>query len=170
MRLTVTDRPVRRAAAADPYTSALRLLAGRDYTVAAITKKLLDRGCDAAPVEQAINRLIAERFLDDRRYVERFVEASQAIGRYVGYRLRQELRRRGAPDALVTAALDGYQDPLEEIAVARSLVARRYAGFSPAHAPDQERRRVAGFLQRRGFRSDTIWKVLGRTISDEEHI
>jgi regulatory protein len=136
---------------ADPYLVALRLLAGRDYTVTAITKKLLTRGYDEGRVVSAVDRLVSDRFLDDRRYGERFVESARSCGRYVGYRLRQELQRCGIAKDLIGELLPGQQDQAEEVAMAAALVARRYSKVDLAKATDQERRRIAGFLQRRGF-------------------
>lgn len=152
---------------ADPYVVALRLLGGRDYTVATMTKKLLARGCDADRVMTAVHRLISERFLDDRRYGERFVESARSCGRYVGYRLRQELQRRGIAKDLIAELLSGQQDQTEELAIAAALVARRYSKVDLAKATDKERRRIAGFLQRRGFGGETLRKVLNqRTVID----
>ena len=144
------------------YLTALRLLAGRDYTVSAITKKLMLRGYEQQVVETAVSRLKQDGFLNDLRYAERFVESARNSGRYVGYRLRQELRRRGIETDLIDTFLAGEQDPDEEVASARNLMERRYSGFDQVDASDQTRKRIAGFLQRRGFSSATIWKLLSR--------
>lgn len=146
----------------DPYNLALRLLTGRDYTVAALTAKLARRGCPEASVQASIARLLREGFLDDRRYAERFVEACRTNGRYLGYRLRQELRRRGVAAELIASVLAESPETVAELELARELVVRRYSGFNPALADDRERRRIAGFLQRRGFGVGTIRTLLDR--------
>lgn len=144
------------------YLQALRLLAGRDYTVAALTRKLEQRGHAAEQAAEAVARLVVEHFLDDRRYAERLIEQCRASGRYVGYRLRQELKRRGVPAAVSAELLADYRDGTEEIDLARQLIARRYAGFDPVTSDDRDRRRVAGFLQRRGFSGEVIRQLLDR--------
>jgi len=148
--------------AGQAYQAALRLLSGRDYTVATLGRKLEQRGYPAEQVADALARLVAERFLDDRRYAERFINQCRECGRYVGYRLRQELKRRGVP-AEVAAEL--LADPLkngEAVALARQLISRRYADFDPVTSDDRDRRRVIGFLQRRGFGGETIRQLLDR--------
>jgi regulatory protein len=147
---------------ADPYLVALRLLAGRDYTVTAITRKLLIRGCDEGQVVSVVDRLVADRFLDDRRYGERFVAAVRESGRFAGYRLHQELHRRGVPSDLIKDLLQEKTDVSEEFTCARDLVVRRYTGFDPKTADERERRRVAGFLQRRGYRSEVIRRLFDK--------
>lgn len=142
------------------YPAALRLLAGRDYTVAALARKLEQRGYRQEQVAETLERLVAERFLDDRRYAQRFVEQARETGRYLGYRLRQELKRRGIPAELISDALDEPDAPDHERRLARQLIERRYAAFDPAASDERERRRVAGFLQRRGFSAEAVWSVV----------
>lgn len=151
------------------YPIALRLLASRDYTVAAIARKLSLRGCAADDVQATLSRLQQERFLDDRRYAERFIESAVSSGRYVGYRLRQELKRRGVAAELVESVLDERRNDTDEHELARALVARRYASFHATTADDRERRRVAGFLQRRGFGSGAIRAVLLNRSGEVDH-
>ncbi|CAH2032419.1 regulatory protein RecX [Trichlorobacter ammonificans] len=148
---------------------ALRLLTTRDMTVAVLRRKLLMRGYEAATVESAVERLLRERYLDDRRYGERFVEAALTSGRYRGYRLRQELTRRGISRELTAELLNTVDDPADETALARQVVARRYGGFDPVRADERERRRIAGFLQRRGFGMATIRSVLQHNGEEGSH-
>ncbi len=168
MRLTATDLQRVKATKtldADPYLVALRLLAGRDYTVTAITKKLLTRGCDEGRVVSAVDRLGSDRFLDDRRYGERFVAAARESGRFAGYRLHQELHRRGVSADLIRDLLQEKPDVSDECACARDLVARRYDRFDPKTADERERRWIAGFLQRRGYRFDVIRRLFDKNSS-----
>lgn len=151
---TVTDRTV------NAYQQALRLLTGRDYTVAAMTGKLRLRGCDEADILLTIERLQQERFLDDRRYAERFVESARQSGKYVGYRLRLELRRRGLNKELIDSVTTDCHDLQSEYAMAFELVSRRYPSFSGPKSEAGEKRRIAGFLQRRGFSSALIRSVI----------
>lgn len=144
------------------YLAALRLLGGRDYTTIGLSRKLEQRGYASEQIEEALNRLTAERFLDDRRYAERFIAQSRESGRYVGYRLRQELMRRGVPSDVSAELLAVGTEHAEEVDLARQLISRRYAGFDPVTSDDRNRRRIAGFLQRRGFGAEVIRQVLDR--------
>jgi len=156
LRSTVTDT------VAQTYQAALRLLAGRDYTVAVLVRKLEQRGHAPEQVAAAVARLVSERFLDDHRYGEGLIAQCRASGRYVGYRLRQELKRRGVPAEVVVELLADPQENGEELALARQLISRRYAGFDPVASDDRDRRRVVGFLQRRGFGAGVIRQLLDR--------
>ena len=138
------------------YLAALRLLTGQDYTCAALRRKLQMKKFSAEEAQQAVERLISEGYLQDQRYAERFVAAARNSGRYVGYRLRQELRRRGVEADLVEQVLQAFPGDENELEGARNLVERRYAGFDPQTADERQFRRIAGFLQRRGYRGGLI--------------
>ena len=140
----------------DCYLAALRLLTGRDYTCAALRRKLQQKRFAAGEAQQAVERLIREGYLQDQRYAERLVAAVRQNGSFTGYRLQQELRRRGVPPELIDQVLRESPADGDELERARHLVERRYAGFDPQVADERQLRRVAGFLQRRGYRSDLI--------------
>lgn len=138
-------------------------------TAADLGRRLHMRGFDRDAVEAVLVRLRQERYLDDRRYAERFLETARENGRYVGGRLRQELARRGVPRELLTELLAGPEQATDETALARQVVQRRYGGFDPACADDRERRRIAGFLQRRGFRPAVIRSILWHVREEVDH-
>ena len=142
------------------YQYALRLLTGRDYTVAGVLRKFAARGICELDANAALVRLQREGWLDDRRYGERFAESALSNGRFYGARLRQEMRRRGFEADLVDDVLGALRDNHDEGAEIRVIVNRRYPDFSFSAATDRDRRRIIGYLQRRGFGLSEILKVL----------
>jgi regulatory protein len=145
---------------AQAYQYALKLLAARDYTAAKLRTKLCAREFSDADAETVVLRLTAEGWLNDQRFAERFAEAALATGRFFGPRLRLEMRRRGVPAELVDNILRQMQGEHDEGEGARSVLERRYPAFSFKTATDKEKRRVIGFLQRRGFGLATILRVM----------
>lgn len=142
------------------YQYALRLLTGRDYSVAGIRRKLAAREVAGEDLDAAILRLQREGWLDDRRYAERFAESALSSGRYYGARLRLEMRRRGFTPDVVNETLAPLLAESDEISEVRSTAERRYPGFSYSAASDRDKRRVVGFLQRRGFGFSAIMRAL----------
>ncbi len=147
------------------YIAALHILALRDYTVSALKKKLQAKGFMADVVVVAIERLKTEGLLNDFRYAERFVSNARENGRYVGYRLKQEMLRRGVPGEIVKDLLDNVTDPSEDFLIATDLVNRRYPDFAASHDAGKCRK-IAGFLQRRGFSSRVVWSVIRNSGAD----
>jgi len=142
------------------YQYALRLLTGRDYTVARIRQKLAMREGAGEDLEAVILRLQREGLLDDHRYAARFAESALSSGRYYGARLRLEMRRRGFAPDVVNETLAPLLAESDEISEVRSAAERRYPGFSYSAASDRDKRRVVGFLQRRGFGFSAIMRAL----------
>ncbi|MBI5483006.1 MAG: regulatory protein RecX [Deltaproteobacteria bacterium] len=142
------------------YQYALRLLTGRDYSVARIRTKLAARCVSESEVEAAIFRLQNEGWLDDRRYAERFAESALASGRFFGLRLRQEMRRRGVPVELIDEILKQATSEYDELDELRTVLERRYPGFDFSAAAEKEKRRVISWLQRHGFGVSAIMRVL----------
>ena len=142
------------------YRYAVRLLTGRDYSVARVRQKLAARDVTEQDLETVILRLQREGWLDDTRYAERFAESALSSGRYYGARLRLEMRRRGFADDVVNETLAPLLAESDEISEVRSAAERRYPGFSYSTASDRDKRRMIGFLQRRGFGFSAILRAL----------
>ena len=142
------------------YLYAIRLLTGRDYTVAKVRQKLAGREVAEEDADAVIRRLQREGWLDDGRYAIRFAESALSSGRYYGSRLRMEMRRRGFSPEVVAETVAGLLTGTDEVAEARSAAARRYPDFSFATASDRDKQRVSGCLQRRGFGFSAIMSAL----------
>ena len=147
---------------ADPWPTALRLLARRDYGTAELQRRLLAKGFAAAAVDRAVARATELGYLDDARYVERLTRSLLETGRAAGPRLTLELRRRGLAEELIAAAATAVHVAGSEEVALRDLISRRFADFDYAAADSKARRRVIHFLQRRGFPLDRILTELKR--------
>lgn len=142
------------------YQYALRLLTARDYSVARMRAKLCTRGIEEADVETVMRRLQQEGWLDERRYAERFAESALSAGRFYGPRLRLEMRRRGFEAGIISEVLENLLDDHDQAADIMMVVNRRYPGLDFESASDREKRRVVGYLQRRGFGLSEIFRSL----------
>ncbi len=159
-RIRLISKNIEPLTADKVYQYALRLLTGRDYTVARIRQKLAAREVARQDLEEAVSRLQREGWLNDARYAERFAEAALSSGRYYGARLRMEMRRKGFSADVVSETVAPLLAESDEISEVRSAAERRYPGFSYSAANDRDKRRVVGFLQRRGFGFSAIMRAL----------
>jgi regulatory protein len=117
--------------------------------------KLLERGFDAAVVGELIERLRAERLLDDRRYLDNFVAYHAGRGRGPN-RLRADLRKLGLEAGDIESALDAYPDWAAQLARVRQ---KKFGTAQPSHYADRQRQ--ARFLAYRGFTGAQIRTALG---------
>jgi regulatory protein len=130
-------------------------LARRDHGSEELRRKLLDRGYDSAVVGPLIERLCAEKLLDDRRFLENFVAFRAARGQGPE-RVRADLRKLGMHGEQVEASIDAYPDWIPQLRKARQ---KKFGTSLPSNYPDRQRQ--ARFLGYRGFTSAQIRMALG---------
>jgi regulatory protein len=135
--------------------AALDVLARRDHSSEELLRKLLDRGYDLSVANQLIERLRAERLVDDHRYLENFVAYHAARG-HGPRRVRADLQKLGIQGAEVESFLDGYRDWTRELQRARE---KKFGTSLPSNYADRQRQ--ARFLGYRGFTSAQIRTALG---------
>ena len=80
--------------------------------------------------------------------------------------LVQRLQRKGAAPSLIDAVLEEAADPAQEAAAAEGQVRQRLRLLRRLE-PAAQRRRLYGFLQRRGYAADVIERALARVVSDD---
>jgi regulatory protein len=132
------------------YRRAILRLARRDHTVAELRRALAERGHAPAEVDAAIERLLAEKYLDDRGYAERFARSRLARHGLGRTRIRQALRLRGVGRGETEAGLRTALREVDEGAVVDAL-ARRYWKQHARLEPQRRLPRLWTFLLRRGF-------------------
>jgi regulatory protein len=136
----------------DPVTCGLQLLARRELSTSQIRAALLRRGCDAAEVERAIERLTASGALDDRRTAHAYARTAtlKTRGRQ---RIVRELEALGVTRDLAREALADTLDEAGEDALLEQAIARRVKG--PIRDARELRRHYA-WLVRLGFPADRV--------------
>ena len=154
----------------NPRAYALRLLALRPRTVRELRDKLARRGYPPEQCESLIADLSAVSLLDDAKYAQLWVESRTALRPMGASRLRAELMRKGISRELIDSALADSREERDEDGAALEL-ARKKLRSMRSLTPDAARRRLAGFLGRRGYPGGVIAKVLKqlmnvRTVED----
>ncbi|HEU0265588.1 MAG TPA: regulatory protein RecX [Geobacterales bacterium] len=143
----------------DCFATALRLLARRDHTVAELEIKLARRGFTTEAITDCHNRLCQLGYLDDSRVARLMARSFQRKG-MVGFRLRQELVKKGIDRPLIDTVMAELSAEYDEETAMRTLVSRRYPAFVATTAELREKKRVHDFLCRRGFSPSTISRLL----------
>jgi len=150
----------RRAERALAVGIANRLLAVRLRSRRELEDRLHRRGISADILASVIADLERHGFIDDRRFAEAWVRTRRALLPSGRIRLQYELARKGVARDAVTQVLGGGGDEAElALAVAQGRM-RRYRGLQP----EVVYRRLGGLLQRRGFSSGVVSRVLRQVL------
>jgi regulatory protein len=141
------------------YVRALGRLARRDHSEAELTRALRERGHSAEEVGAALERLRAQRFLDDAGFAERFARSRLLRHRVGRHRIRQGLRQRGVDQTIAEQGLGkALQDAPEREAL--EAAARAYWRTHARDEPAKRIRKLWAFLLRRGFSADLVGDCL----------
>ena len=146
---------------ATAYNYALSLLAARPYSTRALQQKLIQREYSAADADDAIRRLVDNRLLNDAKYAEQYARSKMLNTGVSKRRLSQDLYRKGIKGDVATAAIANVveQEEIDTAAVIERVARKKLAQLGDLE-PVVVRRRLFGFLARRGYDLDEIKRVV----------
>ena len=110
----------------------------------------------------ALDRFTEAQLIDDAVFAAAYVRTRLENGRSVSA-IRGELRHKGVAQALIEFELEGVDSEREQD-IANKLAANRFARMSNLE-PDVRRRRLLGFLQRRGFSQSIAYRAISNASS-----
>ena len=136
------------------YDKAVRLLAVRLHTTGELYQKLKQRGFKDADIRDVLRQLEEQKFLDDQRFAEIFVDNLKRYKDFGYYGIKAKLLQRKIDNAVISAALAEFFTMEEELSVARRFIGKlRKQGRKEI---EKQMRSLAG----KGFRGEVIRKVL----------
>jgi len=143
------------------YNYALNLLSARPYSTQALYRKLIQKEYPAADADDAIRRLVDNGLLNDAKYAEQYARSKIVSSGVSKRRLSQDLYRKGIKGDVATAAIANV---IADEAIDTAAIVERVARKKLAQLGDLEplvlRRRLFGFLARRGYDLDEIKRVV----------
>ncbi|MXX41370.1 MAG: regulatory protein RecX [Gemmatimonadetes bacterium] len=152
--------------------AAYRYLSYRTRSVAEVRDKLTEKDFAVEVVAEVIADLQRQQLLNDREFARRWVEARLPRA-YGARKLAQDLRHKGVDAGVVDEVLAEYApalDSSERTVALLSKQAWRYRGL----APDKAKRRMLGFLARRGCDQEMaraaveqVWQELANEVEGD---
>ena len=145
--------------------AALQLLAYRPRSRAELARRLARKGYAPEVVDATVERMAELGLVNDAAFAETFVRDRVRLRPHGARRLRQELRVKGVDEETARGAIDEVME-LEGASDA-DLARQAAARWKPraGEEPERARRRLHGFLARRGFGGDAIRDVLREKLS-----
>jgi len=142
--------------------SALLLLEVRARAKREIETRLTQKGYEEGIIEQVIEKLVRLELINDAQFAAAWVEAKTRVGgnRPVGRRrLSSELYAKGVAKDQIAEAV-GIVSNSDELVLARAAAAKKVRTVpTDRDLLQAERRKLMGFLQRRGFGWETVKQV-----------
>lgn len=155
----LSDEEIERLKAVDTVErakeAALRFLAPRPRSIAEVRRHLARKGFPSEAIEEVIARLADLEYLDDEAFARFWVENRETFRPRGPLALRQELRQKGVPPAIVEAVV-AEVDPVASARAALQAQARRWYALDWTAF----QRKASQYLARRGFPYDVIRDVV----------
>lgn len=133
---------------------AMRLLAQRDHSETELRRKLAAQDVSEEDVEQAIAYCHEHKWLDDRRFAERYLVMRSQKG-YGVQRIQQELGMKGIARDLIHDAF--ASSDIDWSTLAKQTAHRKFGQTLPQEW--KEKAKVQRFLLYRGFFQEEIYAV-----------
>jgi regulatory protein len=155
MSAIITDEEALRKARAD----ALRLLRFRPRSVKEMAQRLKQKGHRGIMIARAIDELEVKGLLNDKTFAKLWIGDRISLKPSGKSLIVRELRAKGLDEKTIDGAFASHEGLFDEIELAGSLVRRKIAKLKELD-PERAKKRISDFLSRRGFSSNTIWKVI----------
>lgn len=136
------------------YQKAVKLLATRMHTLGEMYQKLKQRGFRDNDIRAVLRQLIQQKFLDDQKFAEIFVDNLKRYKDFGYYGIKAKLLARKIPSDMAEKALEEYFGAEDEL-----LVARRFIGKLKKQGRNTYEQLVRS-LASKGFRNEVIRQVM----------
>jgi regulatory protein len=139
--------------------TAYRLLTYRPRSRAELIQKLVDKGFDGTVIGTVVDYLERMGYINDRQFAEQWASGRVRLRGFGRRRIEQELRNKGVGRDAITEAFAQVFGDETELETARRAATKKIASLNSSDE-ETRRRRLAGFLERKGFSFEIIWKVV----------
>jgi regulatory protein len=148
------------------YDAAVRYLGARNRSVAEIRRHLRGKRFDDAVIDAAIDKLRAQRYVDDGAFARYWVEQRDTHRPRGERALVSELMQKGLSREVIELAL-GEREPDADVKRARELIKRPITRWMTLSDVDRKRK-IHQYLAQRGFSYEVIDEVIEHPRADEE--
>lgn len=140
----------------------LRKLAAAPRSRAQLAEALAAKDISEQTANEVLDRMEEVGLVDDVAFAEMVVRSVQNSRGLAKRSVTEELRKRGVDDEIAADAVEHIDDERDRDS-ARELVARKLRTMS-ALEPEVQRRRLAGYLARRGYPAGIAFPVINEAL------
>ena len=141
----------------DTYNKALEVLARGPKSTKDLSRWLLQRDHSPDDIAAAIAKLTERGLLNDAAYAAMFARSRFTTHHMSRRRIGAELAKRGVDRAIADAAINEVivDENVDERAMVEAAAVKKFRTLEKLE-PDVRRRRLYGFLARKGFAPDLV--------------
>jgi regulatory protein len=140
------------------YLDALHMLARRELSVKQLHDRLIEREHESAEVERAIEHLVENGSVDDRRVARAYIQTALKVKGRGRLRIQRELQQIGIAREVATEAIAEAFGDVDERSLIKRALDKKLRGKKITNRAEYAR--VYQYLMRQGFSPATVTAVL----------
>ena len=144
--------------------TALHYIGYKMRTEKEVFKKLYEKGFSENVIERVMEFLKKYQYIEDEKYCESYIKERIRFNPRGKYALKMELRQKAIADSIIDKTLEKIE--IDELGDAIRLLEKKC--FSLDDINEKEKKRLLGFLQRRGYSYDIIKEAFAYIEQKEE--
>jgi regulatory protein len=133
----------------------------QERCISDVRKKLVHWKASKQQAEKVIEELADEKYLDEERFATLFASGKCRNNQWGKLKIEMELKKRGIPEGIVSKAISSI-DSEEYTGILRNLLRRKSGEYSDGN-PFEKKQKLIKYALGKGFRSDEIYRALGKT-------
>jgi regulatory protein len=139
--------------------AAYRCLTIRPRSQAEVEQKLRDRGFPSDIIQAVVDHLLRLGYINDEQFARQWAASRVRTRGFGRRRIEQELRQKGVSREIIGGTLEDLFEEASELEVARREAEKKLRSLA-RFGSEVRKRRLAGFLERKGFSSEIIRSVM----------
>lgn len=147
-------------------TAAMRYLSYRDRSEFEVRERLSQKEFAKDIIQETIGWLKTLNYLNDERFALSWSRSRVSAKKFGEYRLRRELSAKGLAPETIEQTLRVVYAESNEWDLAQACAQKKLSHLKGID-PKSQSRRLAQFLQRKGFTSDTVFKTVKKLIPNK---
>ena len=140
-------------------SQAFKHLSYRDRSKKEVALYLEKKGHTPSVIQTTLQELEKLNYINDQRFAMEWGRWRVEVKRFGKKRLQHELSAKGVSSSIIETALTALYDSHPEQALALACANKKLASLHGLE-PEKKSRRLAQYLQRRGFSADIIYETL----------
>lgn len=129
----------------------------RDYLTKYLKEHVDEEALDLSLVEDTIDRLTTQRYLDDLEYAKSYVQNHALINAKGPGRIRRELERKGVSSSHIEEGLHNYDE--EMLLDNAKKISEKYIRTKKQHSVTMLKQKLMQYLMQRGYSRETIDQI-----------
>ncbi|HVT01560.1 MAG TPA: regulatory protein RecX [Patescibacteria group bacterium] len=138
------------------FNFAIKYLSFRNRSTKEVNDYLVKKNFDPETINVTLKNLIDKKFINDEEFTNQWIESRQKYKNKSKLVLKQELKLKGVSSGMIDHTLSNAEDDIE---VAKRLFEKKKKTLGNL-PPEEFKKKMGGFLQRRGFSYDVISKLI----------